>query len=152
MASAPGLPSRAGNGAEALIEARFTACADRLKLIRGSVHAAARMCGFGETIAENIVLAVDEACQNVIVHAYEGQDGGDIVLGLFRDPDGLLVHVSDYAPRVDPEQIKPRDLNDLRPGKLGSHYMREIMDTVTLYPANGGGNLLEMRKRLDDPS
>ena len=152
MPSAPGAPATTRRDAEALIEARFAACADRLKLIRGSVHAAARMCGFGDQIAQNIVLAVDEACQNVIVHAYEGQDDGDIVLGLFRDPDGLLVHVRDYAPRVDPAQIKPRRPTDLRPGKLGSHFMHEIMDTVTLHPANGGGNLLEMRKRLDGPS
>ena len=152
MPSAPDLPSGARQNVEALIEARFAACVDRLKLIRGSVHAAARMCGFGEKIAQNIVLAVDEACQNIIVHGYEGRGDGDIVLGLFRDADGLLVHVRDFAPPVDPSQIKPRDLTDLRPGKLGSHFMHEIMDSVTFHPANGGGNLLEMRKRRDDPS
>lgn len=152
MPSAPDLPSTVERAGEHLIEVRFAACADRLKLIRSSVHAAARMCGFAEGAAQNIVLAVDEACQNIIVHAYSGQGDGNIILTLYRDRDGLLVHVRDFAPPIDPTRIKPRDLTDLRPGQLGSHFMHEIMDIVTFHPLSGGGNLLEMLKRRDEPA
>jgi sigma-B regulation protein RsbU (phosphoserine phosphatase) len=135
---------------ETLLELRFPARADRLKLVRGGVRAAARMCGFNDATAQSIVLAVDEACQNVIVHGYEGRADGEIVLGMFRRRDGILVRLRDFAPPVDPAKIKPRALDDIRPGKLGSHFIHEIMDSVEFRPSpDGTGNLLELIKRRD---
>lgn len=135
---------------EALLELRFPARADRLKLVRGGVRAAARMCGFNDATAQSIVLAVDEACQNVIVHGYKGRADGEIVLGVFRRRDGILLRLRDFAPPVDPATIKPRALDDIRPGKLGSHFMYEIMDSVEFRPSpDGTGNLLEMIRRMD---
>ncbi|MFQ5773855.1 MAG: ATP-binding protein [Kiloniellaceae bacterium] len=137
---------------EVLIELRFPGRADRLKLVRGSVRAAARMCGFGDRTAQDIVLAVDEACQNVIVHGYRGREGGEIVLNLFRRADGLFVRLRDFAPPIDPARVRPRALSDVRPGKLGSHFMQEIMDSVEFRPVPEGGNLLEMLKRRGQPT
>ena len=135
---------------ETLLELRFPARADRLKLVRGGVRAAARMCGFNDATAQSIVLAVDEACQNVIVHGYKGRADGEIVLGVFRRRDGILVRLRDFAPPVDPATIKPRALDDIRPGKLGAHFMYEIMDSVEYRPSpDGTGNLLEMIRRMD---
>ena len=135
---------------ETLLELRFPARADRLKLVRGGVRAAARMCGFNDATAQSIVLAVDEACQNVIVHGYKGRADGEIVLGIFRRRDGILLRLRDFAPPVDPATIKPRALDDIRPGKLGSHFMYEIMDSVEFRPSpDGTGNLLEMIRRMD---
>lgn len=136
------------SGVEALLELHFLARADRLKLVRGSVRAAARMCGFDDSTAQSIVLAVDEACQNVIVHGYKRRPDGAVILSLYRSSDGILVRLRDFAPLVDPTTVKPRDLNDVRPGKLGTHFIREIMDTVEFRPApEGKGNLLEMTKQ-----
>ncbi|MFQ6017995.1 MAG: ATP-binding protein [Kiloniellaceae bacterium] len=138
---------------ESLLEIRFVARADRLKLVRGSVRAAARMCGFDDRSAQNIVLAVDEACQNIIVHAYKGHDDGEIVLSIFRRVDGIVLRVRDFAPLVDPSRIAPRALGDVRPGSLGTHFIREIMDAVEfLSVPDGRGNLLEMLKRTDEPT
>ena len=140
------------DAAEQLLELQFVACADRLKLIRGSIRAAARMCGFDDGAAQSIVLAVDEACQNIIVHGYGEGAEGVVILGLFRCDAGILVRLRDFAPRVDPAKVKPRALSDLRPGKLGSHFIREIMDTVEFRPApEGKGNLLEMTKQTGEP-
>ncbi len=138
---------------EVLLELRFPARADRLKLVRGSIRAAARMCGFDDTTAQNIVLAVDEACQNIIVHGYGDREDGEILLRISRRTDGIQVCLRDSAPLVDPATIKPRLLTDIRPGKLGSHFIREIMDSADYRPrTDGAGNLLEMVKRLDDTS
>ncbi len=135
---------------ETLLELRIPARADRLKLVRGGIRAAARMCGFNDSNAQIIVLAVDEACQNVIVHGYKGRPDGEIVLGVFRHRDGILVRLRDFAPPVDPAKIKPRALDDIRPGKLGSHFIHEIMDSVVFRPSpDGTGNLLEMIRRTD---
>ena len=150
MTSASTLPAPAGDSLERLLELRFPARADRLKLVRGGVRAAARMCGFNDATAQSIVLAVDEACQNIIVHGYKGRADGEIVLGVFRRRDGILVRLRDFAPPVDPAKIKPRALDDIRPGKLGSHFMYEIMDSVEYRPSpDGTGNLLEMIRRMD---
>lgn len=134
---------------ESLVELRFPARPDRLKLIRGAVRTAARMCGLDERTAQGIVLAVDEACQNVIVHGYRGRDDGEIVLDLCRRSDGLFVRVRDSAPPVDPSRIQARALSDVRPGKLGSYFMKELMDSVEYHRLPEGGNLLEMLKRKD---
>ncbi len=144
------MPAAVADSLETLLELRFPARADRLKLVRGGVRAAARMCGFNDATAQSIVLAVDEACQNVIVHGYKGRANGEIVLGVFRHRDGILVRLRDFAPPVDPTKIKPRALDDIRPGKLGSHFIHEIMDSVAFRPVpDGTGNLLEMIKRTD---
>ena len=135
---------------ELLLDQRFAARLEILKTIRASVLAAARSCGFGESVARDIVLAVDEACKNVIVHAYQGKEAGDIALAIFRCEGGIVLHLRDYAPLVDPARVTPRDLADVRPGKLGTHFIRAIMDSADLEPApDGRGNLLRLAKRLE---
>ena len=135
--------------AEILMELAFAARADRMAMVRASVAAAARSCGFAAEAEEDIVLAVAEACQNVILHAYRDQEDGRIELALFRRQDGILVRLRDYGPPVDPACIQPRSLDELKPGGLGTHFMRSLMDTVdySLAP-DGAGNLLHMTKRL----
>ncbi len=133
---------------EPLLELRLPARADRMKLVRKSVRSAARMCGFDDDASEDIALAVNEACQNVILHAYGGSGDGDIELGLFRQKEGIMVRLRDFAPAIDAKDVKPRDLDKLRPGGLGTHFIREIMDAADFVPApEGGGNVLEMVKR-----
>ena len=136
---------------ELLWEQRFEARLPVLKQVRMSVLAAARHCGFDDAVAQDIVLAVDEACKNVIVHAYEGVEGeDDIVLSVFESEDGIAVQLRDFAPPVDPARIVPRDLDDVRPGQLGTHFIREIMDSNDYMAApDGAGNLLLMTKRRD---
>ena len=141
----------AGAGEETLLELRFPARADRLKLMRGSVRGAALMCGLSDTAAQDAVLAVDEACQNIIVHAYRGRDDGEIVLTLARRDRGLFVQLRDFGSPTDPAQVRHRALDDVKPGKLGSFFIRSIMDRVDFYPVPSGGNLLQMFKRKDQP-
>ena len=136
---------------EPLLELRFPAQADRMKLVRCGIHAAACMCGFNDKAAQDIVLAVDEACQNIIVHGYKDREDGEILMSLARRQDGIQVTLRDSAPLVDPAKIVPRALDDIRPGRLGSYFIREIMDTADYRPRpDGPGNHLEMFKRLDD--
>jgi sigma-B regulation protein RsbU (phosphoserine phosphatase) len=132
---------------ELLMRIRVPASADRLKLVRGCTESAALMCGFPDETAKDIRLAVDEACQNIIRHAYGGRDDGDMLLELRRLPEGLGVYLRDYGAMTDPSRVRPRDLEILRPGGLGTHFIHEVMDRVTfLAPDDGRGNLLELIK------
>ena len=55
----------------------------------------------------------------------------------------------DFAAPVDESALKGRDLDDIRPGGLGVHLIRTIMDEVQFVtPPAGVGNLLQLRKRL----
>jgi len=135
-------------GEECLLELRFPAQADRMILVRETVRRAAYFCGFDEPDTRDIVLAVGEACQNVILHSYTGREDGYVVLGILRGADRLILRVTDFGPAVDPTLVKPRDLRDLRPGGLGTHFIRELMDTADFSPApDGVGNVLQMTKR-----
>ena len=67
-----------------------------------------------------------------------------------REAEALVFSLLDFAPRVDPAKVKPRDLDDIRPGGLGTHLIQEVMDSAEFVePPPGCGNLLRMVKRID---
>ncbi|MFQ5764156.1 MAG: ATP-binding protein, partial [Rhodospirillales bacterium] len=141
--------ARADAGGETLLTLRVPSQPDRLKLIRNAVAEAARFCGCEDDLSRDIVIAVDEACQNVIRHAYGGAADGEIALEIRREGDELIILLRDFAETIDTDKVRPRDLGDLRPGGLGTHFMREVMDDVRFMPPPAdGGNLLRMVKRL----
>jgi sigma-B regulation protein RsbU (phosphoserine phosphatase) len=134
---------------ELLLSYQFSSRPDQLKFVRAKVTEAVTSCGcIGDTI-QDFVIAVDEACQNIIRHAYQGQPDGEIILEICKENDDIVVLLRDFANRVDPDLIKPRDLDDIKPGGLGTHFIREVMDEVTfLPPPQDVGNLLKMKKRI----
>ncbi len=140
---------------ERLLKLEFPSLPDRLKLIRAMVGGSAKMCGFDGEAVDNIVLAVDEACQNVIRHAYDGKPDGKIILEVVRYRKAIEFLIKDYAPAVDVDKIRPRDIKDLRPGGLGTHFMRKVMDEVEFMDLPTGqkdfikGNTLRMMKRMN---
>ena len=144
-------PAGAGNPAEGepLLHMRVPALAGGLKDIRDAVRKAVLGCGCSDAVTGDIVIAVDEACQNIVRHAYAGEPGGEFIVEIRRDGDSVVVLLRDFARVVDPNSIRPRRLDDLRPGGLGTHFMREIMDDVDYQEAPGTrGNLLRMVKRI----
>ena len=123
---------------------------ERLALIRGMVRDIARSAGCAEQCAEGIVIAVNEACMNIIQHGYHRDPNGEIILEIWRKDDTLIFRLIDFAAPVKVEDVKPRDLDDVRPHGLGTYFIREFMDeTVFLTPPSGAGNLLQMVKRID---
>jgi sigma-B regulation protein RsbU (phosphoserine phosphatase) len=140
---------RAERGDGRVLRLRFPARAAELAGVRRAVRDRVLACGAAPECASDVVMAVDEACQNVIRHAYGGECDREIVLEVERRGDELVFHLRDFAPPVDPSQVKPRDLDDLRPGGLGTHLIAEVMDaTEFVEPPPGGGNLLRMTKRI----
>ena len=137
-----------GTQGEKLMQLRVSARANRLRLIRNTVKETATFCGFSGSDVGDIVLAVDEACQNVIRHAYGSEGEGDISIELRRRADAMIILIRDFADPVDISRIKPRDLDDVRPGGLGTYLISEVMDEVDfLPPPIDGGNLLRLVKK-----
>lgn len=130
---------------EMLSQPRFLAAARSMVL-----HFAQRL-GFAEGACGQISLAVDEALCNVINHGYERRDDGRIWVNLWAldggDAPGLRIVIEDRARQVDPAVIKPRNLDEIRPGGLGVHIIREVMDEARYEKREGGGMRLTMVKR-----
>jgi sigma-B regulation protein RsbU (phosphoserine phosphatase) len=82
-----------------------------------------------------------------MVHAYAGRRDGEITLAMHRLQDGMMLRIRDFAPKVDTGNIRPRSLDDVRPGGLGTHFIQAVMDDATFIPLpDGEGNLLELVK------
>lgn len=129
---------------------RVPAQADSLQQLRTLVRECAEATGFHQDGVEQLVLAVNEACMNVIQHGYRGQPGS-IELHIVPIVDGLEFRVHDSAQPVSLDDWRPRALDDLRPGGLGVHFIREIMDDIEYVPVvDGVGNSLSMKKYLRD--
>ncbi len=116
--------------------------------LRAHVRAAAAACGLGEAETARLVLAVDEAAQNIIRHGYQSDAGGPVEIALWQDGRDLKVRLRDFAPLADLAQIRPRPLDQVRPGGLGTHLIATIMDEVVYRHAeDGSGNILDMSMR-----
>ncbi len=121
-----------------------------LAATRALVGSIAQRIGFNEFQCGQISLAVDEALCNVITHGYDRRDDGKLWLNLWPldNPPGIKVVIEDLARQVDPGSIQPRDLDDVRPGGLGVHIIREIMDKVTYERRRERGMRLTMIKHV----
>lgn len=134
---------------EKLFEIRFSAKPERLCLVRSLVKRTAEVVGCGSELSDKLVIAVNEACMNVIQHAYQGDELGEIVLEMLNNEGKLHFRIMDYANPIDLESVKPRDLDELRPGGLGTHFINEIMDECDRgHLEEGKGNYLEMIKKI----
>jgi sigma-B regulation protein RsbU (phosphoserine phosphatase) len=138
-----------GETAQVLLDLQFPAQAEQMRSVRARLRAALDELDIGPELRDQLVLAVDEACTNIIRHAYCGGTNETISLLLTRERDMLVFELRDDAPPVDPGKITARDLSECRPGGLGVPFMRTLMDDWQLQPGPGGsGNILRMRKRL----
>jgi len=135
---------------ERILRVRVPGRADRLKIIRNSTEQAAKFYTSNDSWIFDLKMAVDEACQNVVRHAYGNRDdAGDIVVDFFRQNDAVIVHIMDFAEAVDPAKFKPRDLSEVRPGGLGVHLIKSVTDEAGFQPPPPGvGNLFKLTKRL----
>ena len=127
----------------------FLSRADKLKPVRDAVRELAHRQGCTKENLDCMVMAINEACMNVIQHAYADDDTGEIILEFWKDNDDLVIRIYDFAEKIDKCKIKSRDLDDIKPGGLGVHLMHKVMDKVEYVDIpNEPGNLLEMRKQI----
>jgi anti-sigma regulatory factor (Ser/Thr protein kinase) len=128
---------------------------EMLCVVRASLGQLTEKLGFPEAECRAVVLAVDEALTNIIRHAYSGQTERPIELSCRRiqvRQDGarreaLEILVEDRGLKVDGAKLCGRALEDVQPGGLGLHFIRESMDTVE-FRRKIGKNQLRMVKFL----
>lgn len=127
-----------------------------LCVVRGAIGPLAEAVGFSSADCRAIVLAVDEALTNIIRHAYGG--AGELPIHAeFREVEeqgdgqsrkALEITLEDEGTEVDRAKLCSRPLEELRPGGLGLHFIRESMNTVEFRRINGR-NQLRLVKFVD---
>jgi anti-sigma regulatory factor (Ser/Thr protein kinase) len=122
-----------------------------LKIVRLGIGHLCDLAGFPEEHRHRAMLAVDEACANIIKHAYGSATDKPIIITARLLDNGIEVVLRDYGQKADPEKIKSRELDDIRPGGLGVHLMRSAMDAVVFDTTLAEGNQLTLIKYLPQP-
>jgi serine/threonine-protein kinase RsbW len=128
----------------------YAARFDSLPLIAGQITQAAHDAGLSEKAVYDVEVAVDEACTNIIEHAYGGEESGLIECITLVIPDGLRIYLRDTGCSFNPDAIPAPDLESppsLRKERgLGLYFMRRLMDEVRFDPCDESGTLLTMTK------
>ncbi len=121
---------------------------ENLSRVADFIQQAAREFGLTEKETFSISMAVDEACTNIIEHAYAGQPEGHITIRCRQAGDECRVVIRDAGRPFDPSQIADPDveapLQDREIGGLGIFLMRQLMDEVQFQFDPNEGNILTM--------
>ena len=109
----------------------FSVESSSLKQIRNFAREVLAKDNMFDATKDDVVLALAEAAQNVVKHAYNGKPTGDTmrVEISFKD-NQLIIEIYDKGKPVIPENIKPRKIDDIKPGGLGTFFIGQIMDEV----------------------
>jgi serine/threonine-protein kinase RsbW len=117
-----------------------------LCVLRSFFNGLLPLVGFRDTEVDAMILAIHEACTNVMKHGYQGDMTQRIDLTVLVTAEVFSVEIQDYGAPQDITAIKPRALHEVRPGGLGTHFMQAIMDEVT-YSSSDTGTVVRMTKR-----
>ena len=132
---------------------------DRILEVCPFVVAGAEDAGFDSDDLFKIELACDEACTNVIEHAYGSEDQGEIRVVWELSGQNFVVKVFDNGKPFMPNSVSkpvipdsPKDMEQLKIGGLGIHFMRKLMDEIHFSYDDSSGNQLLMIKYLPLPN
>ena len=133
-----------------MVTVTFPGRLESLEKISDFVQEVARSACLNEREVYAVQLAVDEACTNIIEHAYHGEGVGDITCTCDVLGDGLKVVLLDRArpfrPAAMPEPVLNVPLDEVKSRGLGIFLMHKMMDDVKFEVSPGGGNRLTMIK------
>jgi anti-sigma regulatory factor (Ser/Thr protein kinase) len=125
---------------------------DGLPQVIDFVRQASMEAGLPEKAVFACELATDEACTNIIEHAYAGRSDGVIRVSCWTENGAFVVQFHDQGVAFDPTQIREplltEELAQRPPGGLGMHFMRSLMDEVRFEFDPVAGNMLTMTKRF----
>jgi sigma-B regulation protein RsbU (phosphoserine phosphatase) len=133
-----------------ILEQSCSAKAEKLHEIRLAVRNCLFGLGLSSTQVDPLILAVSEACTNIIEHGYGPENSGEMTLEIFHNQNEIIFRLTDFAKPIDHSKIVPRDLDEIRPGGLGIHFMQTLMDVIEFQKvANHDGNILIMKKHIE---
>ena len=125
---------------------------ENLAMIRDFVKSIGMHSGMDELEIARLEMAVDEACANVMEHAYESDAAREVSIRATVDEAAVLIEVIDTGKGFDPASVEQLPIADLvsgkRTGGLGMRLIKSFMDEVHYQMLPGLKNELRMVKRL----
>jgi anti-sigma regulatory factor (Ser/Thr protein kinase) len=119
-----------------------------LTLARAFVEAVCQVAGMDDSATHAVVLATDEATNNVMRHAHRGSPEKLLLIQCRIQPGRLELRLADQGPPFDIDAVPQIDPGEIRPGGRGVYLMRRLMDELEVLPREEGGNVLRMVKRF----
>ena len=85
-----------------------------------------------EDLKDELVLAIAEAAQNIVKHAFKNAANANelMVVQISCENNKLQIAFYDRGTPVDPKKVKHREIDNVKPGGLGTFFIQEIMDVV----------------------
>jgi serine/threonine-protein kinase RsbW len=125
---------------------------ENLSEIRDFVSTNASAAGIAPANIDNIILAVDEACTNIIRHAYKLSPQGEIIIRIDYDEEKFTITIIDYGKSFEPDRVPRPDLQkyyrEHRVGGLGMYLMKSLMDDVEYISIPGEYNQVLLSKKI----
>ena len=133
-------------------ELRVKSKTENLSAIRDFVSENAQNAGIPMAKAEDIMLAVDEACTNIIKHAYKLSPEGEIRINIEYNKEKFTITIIDYGKSFEPETVPLPDLQkyyrEHKVGGLGIYLMKSLMDDVKYTSVPGKYNQVLLSKNI----
>ena len=127
------------------------ASTEQLAKVRKLVATFAKQQGFSDEQIQDIRLAVDEACTNIIKHAYQYDDSKEFEINIESRDNQLWISILDNGQPFDPSSYKKPDIEDQirkkKRGGVGVYLIQKLMDKVE-YHSSGGKNEIRMLKEV----
>jgi len=136
---------------------RILSTTENLELARRFVADSARQHGFDQDDIDKITVAVDEACTNIIKHAYKKAPNKEIDIEVRveepqRSPRKFMIIIEDHGAPFDTTTYHAPDLQkyfkEYRVGGLGIFLMNKLMDEVEYTTGPGKSNQIRLVKYL----
>ena len=109
----------------------FSVHSSSLKEIRNFARELLAKHDIFKSTKDDVVLALAEAAQNIVKHAYSGKESSDnLKVEISYKNNQLKIDLYDKGEPAIPTNIKPRDVDDIKPGGLGTFFIGQIMDEV----------------------
>jgi serine/threonine-protein kinase RsbW len=126
--------------------------AESMALVREFVRRVSKQAGFETNDISKITMAVDEACTNIIEHAYGYDVTKEVKLKAIIQNEALRIEIIDTGKGFDPTLVKPDAIEKLvterRSGGLGIRLIKSLMDDVHYEISPGNKNELHLTKKL----
>ena len=114
----------------------FLVCSSSLKDVRAFSRDVFEKFKIDEDLREELVLAIAEAAQNIVKHAYKDfpntQDR--MVVRISCNDEVIEISFFDKGKPVEESKVKHRAIDDIKPGGLGTFFIQEIMDSIKFEP------------------
>jgi anti-sigma regulatory factor (Ser/Thr protein kinase) len=135
-----------GKSMEGVFEIKALSDPQLLSVIRATTGQIASIAGFKSRQIEQIKLAVDEVCTNIIRHTYKGDPNQEIILVFTLSKTGLEIRIQDFGEKVDPQTWQSPKTRRRRPGGLGLSLIRSAMDEIEFGLPTTTGNTCRLAK------